>query len=643
MQFKHPEILWGLIAIIIPIIIHLFQLRKFKKVPFTNVAFLKEVTLQTRKSSQLKKWLVLLSRLLAISAVVIAFAQPYIANRDINTTTRETVIYLDNSFSMQLGGAKGILLNRAVQELINEVPESEEVTVYTNNKTFPKNTIKSIQNDLLQLEYSTTQLDIDELILKGSQLFEKDVPSVKTLVIISDFQQKKQITPVAANNDIELNAIKLVPLKKINFAIDSIYISKVTPTAIELRSQISTSDLFTGNHPISLYNSGNLIAKASAEFNNTTNTTIDFSIPVNETIEGMIGLEDEALEYDNSLYFNITNREKINVLAINQTNDDFLSRIYTEDEFNFTSTSYNNIDFSLIEEQNLIIVNELTAIPNALATALSVFSENGGKIIVVPAKDLNTSNYNNFLNAFSLNLLDTVQTREKKITSIQFSHPVYQDVFDRQIRNFQYPKTNYHYLTNTPNYSSILNYEDGRSFLLEKNNMYLFSSPLTDDVSNFKSSPLIVPTFYSIAIKSLQLPKLYHTIGAFEKIDIKTSIGKDAILSVNNDDIKFIPLQQSFPNKVTLSFLEDPKISGKYIVKDENEILRDISFNYSRKESELNYIDPNEIGIPDSENSVASFFEKQRKNNNINALWKWFVTFALCFLMVELLLLKFLK
>lgn len=61
MQFKNPEILYALFLLLIPIIIHLFQFRKFQKEAFTNVAFLKEVSIQTRKSSQLKKWLALLA------------------------------------------------------------------------------------------------------------------------------------------------------------------------------------------------------------------------------------------------------------------------------------------------------------------------------------------------------------------------------------------------------------------------------------------------------------------------------------------------------------------------------------------------------------------------------------------------------
>src|SRR5690554_6648534 len=105
MQFKHPEFLYALFLLIIPILVHLFQLRKFQITPFTNVAFLQKISLQTRKSSKLKKWLVLLSRLFAIAFLVFAFAQPFFPAKDASAATAETVLYIDNSFSMQARGA----------------------------------------------------------------------------------------------------------------------------------------------------------------------------------------------------------------------------------------------------------------------------------------------------------------------------------------------------------------------------------------------------------------------------------------------------------------------------------------------------------------------------------------------------------
>ena len=151
MQFKHPELLYALFLLLIPIIVHLFQLRKFQKVAFTNVAFLKEATLQTRKSSQIKKWLILLTRLLLLAALVFAFAQPFTSKSNSFKTEKETVIYLDNSFSMQAKGNQGELLKRAIQDIITNVPEDENISIITNDDVFKNTSLKAIKNDLLEL------------------------------------------------------------------------------------------------------------------------------------------------------------------------------------------------------------------------------------------------------------------------------------------------------------------------------------------------------------------------------------------------------------------------------------------------------------------------------------------------------------
>ena len=102
MQFKHPEILYFLFLLVIPILVHLFQLRRFKKEYFTNVKFLKELAIQTRKSSKIKKWLLLATPLLLLASLILAFAQPFFKAKDSKGVTNELFIVLDNSFSKKL-------------------------------------------------------------------------------------------------------------------------------------------------------------------------------------------------------------------------------------------------------------------------------------------------------------------------------------------------------------------------------------------------------------------------------------------------------------------------------------------------------------------------------------------------------------
>ncbi|MBK6884084.1 MAG: BatA domain-containing protein [Flavobacteriales bacterium] len=81
MSFLHPAFLWALTALAIPVLIHLFQLRRFKRIDFPNVRFLAEISQQTRARKKVQHWLVLLARLLALACLVLAFAQPYLPSK----------------------------------------------------------------------------------------------------------------------------------------------------------------------------------------------------------------------------------------------------------------------------------------------------------------------------------------------------------------------------------------------------------------------------------------------------------------------------------------------------------------------------------------------------------------------------------
>lgn len=161
MQFKHPEILYFLFLLVIPILVHLFQLRRFKKQYFTNVKLLRELQQQTRKSKSIKKWLLLATRLLLLACLIIAFAQPFFNAKDAQNRANELVIILDNSFSMQAKGAKGELLKRSVQEILEQLPENQLFSLVTNDATFWDVDHKMIQRELQQLQYSALPFDLD--------------------------------------------------------------------------------------------------------------------------------------------------------------------------------------------------------------------------------------------------------------------------------------------------------------------------------------------------------------------------------------------------------------------------------------------------------------------------------------------------
>lgn len=640
MQFKHPEILYALFLLLIPIIVHLFQLRKFQKVDFTNVAFLKEVVQQTRQSSQIKKWLILCTRLLLLATLVIAFAQPFTSKTNAFTTKTETVIYVDNSFSMQAKGEKGELLKRAVNDIIDMVPENENLSLITNDNIYKNTSIKAIKNDLLQLQYSASKLSIEEALLKSKTVLSNKKNVLKNLILISDFQENDASFKPIADTLTNINFVKLQPVNTNNAAIDSVYISETTASSIELKVLLKNTGTAIDNLTISLFNDEKLIAKTSVTIENKAETT--FSLPADQIINGKITIDDGNLEFDNSLYFNINKASKINILVINATNDDFLKRIFLNTEFNYTSTTENQLNYSIIDNQNLIVLHELNTIPVALNTALNQFVRNGGSLLIIPSNKINTNSYNQLLVNYQASFTE-LNSSEKQITTINYAHPLYKGVFEKQVSNFQYPKVNSFYGLSSNTYASVLQFEDKKVFLGQSQSLYIFTAALNDENSSFKNSPLIVPTLYNIAKQSFKIPELYYIIGEKNTFDVETQLQQDAVLSLVNNDVVLIPKQQYFNNKVVITTIESPNIAATYTINNKTQNIKNLSYNYNRNESDLVYTTLSSSKNITLSNSITSVFDSIKSDSKINALWKWFAIFALALLIIEMLILKFFK
>ncbi|HEY0092535.1 MAG TPA: BatA and WFA domain-containing protein, partial [Flavobacterium sp.] len=275
MQFKHPEILYFLFLLVIPIIIHLFQLRRFKKEYFTNVRFLKELSIKTRKSSKLKKWLLLITRCLLLGAMIIAFAQPFFSAKDSKNITNELYIVLDNSFSMQAKGKKGELLKRAVEDLLTNAPEGQTFSLLTNSETFWNTDIKSIRKDLQNLKYSATAFNPASLMPK---INSRKTPYQKDIIVITDgvgVQQNQM-----KSFDSGFNTMFILPEaeQKNNVSADSVFIKQTLDKFYEISISLSSYGERNSPVPVALYNNEKLVAKTQVTFDTKTKI-ISFTIP----------------------------------------------------------------------------------------------------------------------------------------------------------------------------------------------------------------------------------------------------------------------------------------------------------------------------------------------------------------------------
>jgi len=237
MQFKYPAVFYFLFVLIIPIVVHLFQLQKFKKIAFTNVQFLQKISLETRKSSRVKKLLLLATRMLCFLALLFTFSQPYFGDKKAEVENHN-YIYLDNSMSMNTNGENGNLLEIAAQKIIENAPEKDKYSLLTNDEIRSNISKKELDISLKNIKYTTNTTSYqDKINTIQSEVNNKSKTSYKH-ILISDFQKfNKRIINKFTNVTSPFSFVKLNSDTKNNISIDSVFIT-TTSAKVKLVSVV---------------------------------------------------------------------------------------------------------------------------------------------------------------------------------------------------------------------------------------------------------------------------------------------------------------------------------------------------------------------------------------------------------------------
>ncbi|WP_026934493.1 vWA domain-containing protein [Christiangramia echinicola] len=639
MHFEQPELLYALILLVIPLIVHLFRLRKFQKEDFTNVKFLKKVIQETRKSSRLKKFLILITRLLLLTCLILAFAKPFIPASEKALAASQTLIYLDNSFSMQSGDEQSTIFNKAVNSLLEYLDDENKYSLFTNSDEYFDRGLPDLKDELQNFDFVEDQISYREIKLKAENYFKKYPLAEKDLVIISDFQTHINIPSEATSENINYHLIQPNLHEINNASLDSAYINEITPESLTLNIVASSNRNLEEPISISVYDGKTLLGRNTIQLGDEKSEEITFRLQNTLIAKGRIEIEDSGLKYDNTLFFNINENPGIKVVIISALEVDFLTRIYNEPEFETRIFTPNQIDYNQLNSANLIVLNEVDQLPPSLINNLGTANDNGATVILIPPVD--AQEYGQILNSFGFSDFTQKVDAERLITSISFDHPLLENVFEDRIDNFEYPK-----VLSSQNHSSsnaILSYQDNRPFLAESNSVYLFTAALNNENSNFRNSPLIVPVFYQIGLKAFKKNQLYYSTNKESEIDVPVDLGKDQVVHLVNYETDIIPQQQNYSSRIEISTGNIDLEAGNYEVSNNNQVVGNLSFNYSRKESQLTYTDISDLEDVNIYNSVEEYFSKSNAATQITTLWKWFVIFALIFLAIEMLLIKFLK
>ncbi len=683
MQFLYPGFLAALGFLAIPIIVHLFNFVRYKKIYFSNVHFLKEVKEQTQSRSKLKHLLILAARLLVIFFLVFAFAQPFIPakNAIIKEGTKAVSIYIDNSFSMAAIGKNGTLLEEAkkdASEILKAFGPTDKFQLLTNDFLGKHQhwVNKKVFNEMLEeVKISPAVRKIDEVIGRQKDLIATANENVKLSYLISDFQQSGfNMAQLKSDSTISCQLIHLEGNKTPNVYIDSCWFINPArqynqPDLLNVRL-VNTGASDLENVPVKLLINGMQRAVATANIKAESEVQIALAFTNKESgmINGQIQINDYPLTYDNDYYFSYTVSKKIKLLIVNQKEENsYLNKLFANDPlFELVQNTPKNIDYGGLGNYNLLILSNLEEFSSGLSEELKMNIDKGLNVLILPGAKAKLDDYNQFLGNFSSAFLplDTVAV---KVDKINFKHPMYAGVFDEakmKKENINFPIVSKHYpikTNNNGNQEPLISLINTDQFLLQYTaglgKLFLCASPLDERYSSFPRHAIFVPTLYKMAITSSFAAPLFYSIGSAQNIELKsTNLQVDPVFHIHAMDGKsdFIAQSRSNGFSTLIDAEKQIKNAGNYWLKSNtNDTLKALSFNFNRLESSTKYYTVAELEqsieklrltnfkvIDKGVKSMAATILNMSKGTQ---LWKWCVIFALLCLGLEIALIRWMK
>lgn len=681
MNFLFPTFLIGLAAIAIPIIIHLFNFRKYKKVYFTNVQFLKELKQESDSKSKLKEWLILAMRILAISCLVFAFAQPFIPGK-VKTIQGEKAIsiYIDNSFSMESTNKKGTLLENSktlATEIVNTFNASDKFQLLTNDFEGKHQRFISKEEFVEQLndvKISSATKSISDVIKRQQDFLLNSSSKNKRIFLLSDFQKN---TSVISKSDIDTSiSISCIPI--ISSEVNNVYIDSVwfeTPVQQYETQQIvhavvinkSNKDIENGSLKLYINDAQVSLSSFNVSAGNKKDVSISFTVKFKGINKGVLKIEDYPITYDDNFFFSFNAQTTINTLLINgkdtKTAGNFKSLMQNDSLFVYKENSDASIDYSVFSKTNIIVLNELNTITSGLTSELQKFVNAGGSVVIFPNKKSDIISYNAAFQTLLLPQIIKLDTTNIKTQSINFEQGLYEGVFDKVDQRMDLPKVFEHFeFTKTTNNNSqgLVLLQNGQ-FLISLNTLgngkvYVFSIPSDETSSNLLKHALFVPTLIKMAILSLKPSPVYYKTALNEVIALNSKSNfSDKPLHIVKDDKKVdvIPEHRLLNNTTALYTQNQITEAGHYNVEENNVIIKDLAFNFDRKESDMNFMTQEDLQKQIDEKglknvSVIELNEKSLTNalqevNDGKKLWKLFLILALMFLAAEILIIRIFK
>jgi len=676
MKFANPAFLYALGVLAIPILIHLFNFRRYKTLYFSSLRFLKNIEEETKSTQKLKHILVLITRCLAFICLVLAFAQPYVPIGDNKVKGKNYLqsFYVDNSFSMQAMGVQGELLSEAkesTKSIINAAQPNTNFIILTNALSGLERRILSKQEALDKIDkinISPERKNISDVIKLHKELInKKNKNAINQFILLSDFQENQtDISSTEIDSTVIYQLLQLQPQNTSNLFVDTLWfnsplrkINKNNELNVRVRN---TSSSAKKNVELTL-NLGDYSRNMLVDIDPNSESIKTFNYTDKELGDknGYIEINDEQMYFDDKLFFSYTLKKSLNVLILN--NEESLknsSWVYeTDDYYSVQNLNFKQAQRQQILNSDLLILNGLNQLSSGQRTLYEEFVNAGGSLFIIPGIDLNTSSFNQFFSKYNLPTYSSLKNNSLSLNKLNLEDEFYSGVFQKKPRRVDLPELMQYYpfvQNSGVNAINLISFQNNSPYLIKSNNqykIYAINSPLQKNFSNIIEHSMFSTVLLKIGELAQRNNAIYSTLGKNSTYKLRLTNMDDKAIHIKNNTIDVIPAMFRNNNYVELSLdekqLNNNLKNGIYTIEQGMDTIGNLALNYSREESSLNYTPLEQI-----ENELKNLgASKVNGNTIVNAeeiaqldlekpqtYWRILLFLSLVFLIIEMLILR---
>ena len=680
MEFLYPNMLYALSALMIPIIIHLFNFRRHKLVYFSNTSILKTIEQENRKTKKIKYFIVMIMRMIFIAALVIAFAYPYKKDNNIVNKNVDNLIavYIDNSMSMQSLSSEKTLFEdsrTSALKLVESLNQAQKFVLLSNDRD-PKSEYPMNKDEMLvclnEMKTESASTSFEEIYNSLSYIKKKNNFNSATLFAYSDFQRYTMKFD-ELKNDTTIQIV-VFPLKsdfQNNIYIDSVWLQspvlqKNMTNEINARIVNETSDDVKGL-PVNFSLDENVVAYTTTDIDagSYSDVNMQFVIDADGDRKAKVSINDSPITFDDEYNLVLKVRHSINVIEIKpsavngqQSTVNGLELLFSGDALvNYQSMNPYNIDQDIINKSQMIVVDEDANLNETMQRMLLGFANNGGILLI-----FNNENIDNSYIYDKIGIKPSyVDENRSRVEYVAQRNSFFDDVFVKFPDNAELPVINKHVrFEASKNVQNIIALQNGDPLLMMTNNgkgkIFVMSTSLSEEYSDMANHALFVPLMYKMALIGGNVSDLSYTLGVDKMLNINdvSLLSDDRVgLRTDNGLYEMFPLIENRGGRNYLNFFEDLPSSGFYDIYKNDDFVKTVAWNDNRKESMMSFYDKEELNklLKDSGLNILSMVDDDEMNSDDmmavivkgSSIWKIFVIVALIALLIEILILRFWK